>query len=153
MEIAQKQKMVRDLEVPKIVRPTTQGMMGNCGNPFDVLVDPNIAKFAKNIGICIDLDEVDCEIGNDNVASNVVSISSDATLAENNVGLADSALSVLGSAAAMNSCNVISSSSFCPASPHTPAPYVLGGELDSALAWTKVSKIGRGKHPKKKCSQ
>jgi hypothetical protein len=150
--MAQK-KMVRDLEVPKIVRPTTQGMMGNCGNPFAVLVDPNIAKFAKNIGICIDLDEVDCEIGNNNVASNVLSISSDATLAENNVGLAESALSVLGSAAAMDSCSVISSSSICPASPHTPAPYDLGGELHSALAWTKVSKIGRGKHPKKKCSQ
>jgi hypothetical protein len=72
MELAQRQQMKKNLEIPKAARPSIQGMkLCKENNPFAVLNDPNISSFAKKIGII--LDEVDLEVEVDiNVQSNTL---------------------------------------------------------------------------------
>jgi hypothetical protein len=72
MELAQRQQMKKNLEIPKAARPSIQGMkLCKENNSFAVLNDPNISSFAKKIGII--LDEVDLEVEVDiNVQSNTL---------------------------------------------------------------------------------
>ena len=95
-------------------------------NPFSPLKDPALVSLAKNVGIVIDdIDiDVDIELVNNTVGEAIVSVPSCLPL----------------------------DTSQCPVSPCTPVASIIH-QLDPAseAVWTKVSRIGRGKHPKKMC--
>jgi hypothetical protein len=159
MELAQRQQMKKNLEIPKAARPSIQGMkLGKENNPFAVLNDPNISSFAGKIGIILEEIDLEVEVEN-NVQSNT--LDSDAIRSVAKPLSLSSNFNVFnrGSDASFIDLDQKSCAEKCSASPHTPVtPHssLMGGEgggVDSDIAWTKISKIGRGKHPRKNIDQ
>jgi hypothetical protein len=131
MELAQRQQMKKNLEIPKAARPSVQGMkLGKENNPFVVLNDPNISSFAGKIGII--LEEIDLEVEVDNnVQSNTLDSDAISSVAKplslsSNFNVFDR-----GSDASFIDLDQKSCAEKCSASPHTPVtPHssLMGGE-------------------------